>query len=190
MPDANTSKVARTSQRVHLLGDGDPDRLSGVMFDSQVIMSRPPSSVTSTISNSSPMPAIERTACLICSRKHCDSAQIDEIVGASGADQRRQFGYRRLFIQLRGQGQPRGVNRIYRSLSRVGAGRAQTEKSPQGQAVVSKGDMSRIIRRFRPPVTVASMTVTSAIFRLGLLDWPSDLNSTRKALFDEPTKPR
>jgi putative transposase len=30
------------------------------------------------------------------------------------ANQRRRFGYRRLFILLRDQGEPSGVNRIYR----------------------------------------------------------------------------
>ena len=39
------------------------------------------------------------------------------------ANQRRRFGYRRLFILLRKQGEPSGVNRIYR-LYREGVTRA------------------------------------------------------------------
>lgn len=36
------------------------------------------------------------------------------------ANQRRRFGYRRLFILLREQGEPSGINRIYRSIARKG----------------------------------------------------------------------
>ena len=38
------------------------------------------------------------------------------------ANQRRRFGYRRLFIILRDQGEPSGVNRIYRLYREEGLG--------------------------------------------------------------------
>lgn len=41
------------------------------------------------------------------------------------ADERKRFGYRRLFVLLRQQGEPSGINRIYRSIGRR-AYRAQT----------------------------------------------------------------
>ena len=34
------------------------------------------------------------------------------------ADERKRFGYRRLFVLLRQQGEPSGINRIYRSIGR------------------------------------------------------------------------
>jgi putative transposase len=43
------------------------------------------------------------------------------------ANQRRRFGYRRLFILLREQGEPSGINRIYRLYREEGTGRAQTQ---------------------------------------------------------------
>ena len=38
------------------------------------------------------------------------------------ANQRRRFGYRRLFILLREQGEPSGINRIYRLYREEGLG--------------------------------------------------------------------
>ena len=64
----------------------------------------------------------ERRACLIvgadrkkvryCSRRPPDTelrARLREL-----ANERRRFGYRRLFILLRREGEPSGMNRIYR----------------------------------------------------------------------------
>ena len=34
------------------------------------------------------------------------------------ANERKRFGYRRLFVLLRQQGEPSGINRIYRSIGR------------------------------------------------------------------------
>ena len=38
------------------------------------------------------------------------------------ANERRRFGYRRLFILLRREGEPSGINRIYRDLHRFHSG--------------------------------------------------------------------
>ena len=48
------------------------------------------------------------------------------------ANQRRRFGYRRLFILLRDQGEPSGVNRIYRLYRQEGLAVRKPQKSPQG----------------------------------------------------------
>jgi hypothetical protein len=47
------------------------------------------------------------------------------------ANERRRFGYRRLFVLLRREGEPSGINRIHR-LSGGRARRAQASCPPQG----------------------------------------------------------
>ena len=48
------------------------------------------------------------------------------------ANQRRRFGYRRLFILPRDEGEPSGVNRIYRLYREEGLAVRKRRKSPQG----------------------------------------------------------
>jgi transposase InsO family protein len=48
------------------------------------------------------------------------------------ANERRRFGYRRLFVLLRREGEPSGINRIHRPLSGGMARRAQASCPPQG----------------------------------------------------------
>ena len=46
------------------------------------------------------------------------------------ANERRRFGYRRLFVLLRQQGEPSGINRIYRLYREEGLTRAQAPGPP------------------------------------------------------------
>ena len=49
------------------------------------------------------------------------------------ANQRRRFGYRRLFILLREQGEPSGVNRIYRLYQRRHSRTLRAPEPPNGK---------------------------------------------------------
>jgi len=60
----------------------------------------------------------DRTMIRYCSRRPPDMelrARLREL-----ANERRRFGYRRLFILLRREGEPSGINRIHRSLGKKG----------------------------------------------------------------------
>ena len=70
------------------------------------------------------------------------------------ANQRRRFGYRRLFILLREQGEPSGVNRIYRLYRREGLTVPQAQGPAKGHrnshADPGRGQGQRpLVARFR-----------------------------------------
>src|SRR6266508_1482747 len=71
------------------------------------------------------------------------------------ADQRRRFGYRRLFILLRDQGEPSGLNRIYRLYREEGLAvrkRRSRRKAVGNRApILVEAQAERaLVARFRP----------------------------------------
>lgn len=54
----------------------------------------------------------DRTMIRYCSRRPADTALRERLRAL--ANERRRFGYRRLFVLLRRDGEPSGINRIYR----------------------------------------------------------------------------
>jgi len=59
------------------------------------------------------------------------------------ANQRRRFGYRRLFILLREQGEPSGVNRIYRLYREEGLTVPQAQGPAKGHRKLARRSWSR-----------------------------------------------
>ena len=80
------------------------------------------------------------------------------------ANQRRRFGYRRLFILLREQGEPSGINRIYRLYREEGLAvrkrrsSAQGDRNPNANPRRGQGQCPLVARlrprpvRLRPPL--------------------------------------
>src|SRR5436190_5303186 len=87
------------------------------------------------------------------------------------ANQRRRFGYRRLFIILRDQGEPSGVNRIYRLYREEGLGCANAEAAAKrsAHALLSGSKQNQTRAGHSISSTISSPAAGASAFSISLM---------------------
>ncbi len=103
------------------------------------------------------------------------------------ANQRRRFGYRRLFILLRDQGEPSGVNRIYRLYREEGLAvrkrrsrrKAVGTRVPGGGKPMQNGYIESFNGRMRDELLNESLFLDLDQTRQIIAAWVADYNTTR-----------